>query len=100
MCAHPRALLRKLGGVPGPAVPGWALDAYREAAMRMLGRAGRIAAPESVDCVMRELILPRALAHSMTPAEIGAANPYVEPAMLLQLYVLQRGGSGVFEAVR
>ena len=68
--------------------------------MRMLGRAGKIAAVDSIEYVMRELILPRAIAHAVVPAELGEANPYVDPAMLLQLYVLQRGGSGVFEAVR
>jgi hypothetical protein len=78
----------------------WAFLSYRLAAIRLLERAKMARDAASIDSVMQELILPRELARTIRPADLESANPYVDPGWLLHLYVLQRGGSGVFRAVR
>lgn len=99
--AHPHATLEALGcAVDDEPAPDWAIAAYERAATAILIHAGKVPARDSVDAVMRELILPRAVAMATPIAELSAANPYVEFELLLRLYVSQRGGSGPFPAVR
>lgn len=97
---HPHVLLAVLGARPVVDLRDWSFIAYRLAAVLLLERAGREPNAASVDGVMRELILPRAVARAISPAQLPDVNPYVDPEHLLQLYVIQRGGSGEFPAVR